>query len=81
MARVSPGPRRFQSAGNRTKSRMSSTHDSGMDALTQMCSEKDVLRKLANRAQVYKNFEGGQRLTVGGINDPMASFMPSAFSK
>jgi hypothetical protein len=43
--------------------------------------DADVFGKLANRAEVDKNFKGGQRLAVCGINDPVPSFMPSAFSK
>ena len=47
--------------------------DKGLDA--------DVLWKLRNRAEVDKNLEDGQRLTVRGINDRMASFMPSSGAK
>lgn len=41
----------------------------------------DVFWKLPKRAQMNKNFQGGQRFTVGGISDPMASLMPSARAK
>ena len=41
----------------------------------------DVLWELPNRAEVDKNFKGGQRFAVGRINDPVPSRMPSALSK
>ena len=76
MARVSPGPAPIPVGGQSNK-----IADVDYTRFRNGRLNANVLRKLANRAQVYKNFKGSQRLTVGGINDPMASFMPSAFSK